>query len=104
MNGGDLVDSGKKEPQKATIIAVSFVNDEDELQLYDDILKASKGMKKSSWMKIAAREKLERESGINNVGIVHNVQNPINRQTVRTTDNQSQNGQSIVNSLDDLFK
>lgn len=42
-------------------IKVSFVNNDDEKKLYDDIIKASKDIGKSKWIKIAAREKLERD-------------------------------------------
>lgn len=44
-------------------IRVSFKDNEEEDRLYDDIITECKLVGKSAWMKIAAREKLERDYG-----------------------------------------
>jgi hypothetical protein len=43
-------------------IVTSFAKDEDDKKLYSDIIKASKYIGKSKWMKLAAREKIERDN------------------------------------------
>jgi len=70
-------------------IRVSFKDNPDEDRLYDDIIAECKLIGKSAWMKIAAREKLERNySGSSN-------------KTQKIVTNNTQGG--IIDSLDDLF-
>ena len=69
-------------------IKVSFKDNEEENLLYDNIINQSKFIGKSSWMKLAAREKIEKEL------------KPQKKNDFINTNQQS----GIINSLDDLFK
>lgn len=72
-------------------IKVSFMDDPEEDQLYDDIIKQSKitFLGQARWMKLAAREKLERDFSSKSDSKVPKM----------SADNQG----GIINSLDDLF-
>ena len=72
-------------------IRVSFKDNPEEDKLYDDIIAECNLIGKSAWMKIAAREKLERNRGSSK-------SDSIKSQRI-TTNNQA----GIINSLDDLF-
>ena len=71
-------------------IRVSFVDNEEEDKLYDDILEECKYIGKAKWMKIAAREKLER----NHDNKPQKINNDI------TTNSQG----GIIDSMDQFFK
>jgi len=65
-------------------IRVSFKDNPDEDKLYDEIIEASKIIGKSAWLKLAAKEKLDRERKNNKLNPVQNT--------------------TIVNELSDLFQ
>jgi hypothetical protein len=75
-------------------INVSFKDDSEEDQLYDRIIKECKTtfLGQSGWMKLAAREKLERDHGSS--------KSDNKPQKINMNNNQS----GIINSLDDLFQ
>lgn len=64
-------------------IRVTFKDNDLENELYDDIMKECTIIGQSTWMKQAAIEKLERD-----------------KSKVQST----QSNNSVINSLDDLFK
>jgi len=68
-------------------IRVSFKNTPEEDQLYDDIIEASKYIGKAIWMKLAAREKLERD-----------------RDTTKQKINNHNHSGGLIDSLDNLFQ
>lgn len=73
-------------------IKVSFVDNEEEDKLHDDIINESKrvGACQAKWMKIAAREKLERDHS-----------NGVHKTNV---DNNYIPQGGVVNSMDEFFK
>jgi hypothetical protein len=81
------------------IIRVSFKNDSNEQQLKDDILSECKIIGKSAWMKLAAKEKLQRDkSQVNNVPSQ-------SISTVTAMPKQIVNNKlPIINELSELFK
>jgi hypothetical protein len=73
-------------------IKISFKDDPEEDKLYDDIIHDCKFIGKSSWMKLAAREKLERDR----IGSK-------SEHTQKISQINQQSG-GFINSLDDLFQ
>ena len=98
--------AAKKLPK---VIRVSFKDNECEEQLYNDILDESKLVGQSAWMKIAAKEKLDRDKGkvvatsVNNTpsNIVDKELPMSNAQLPQSTTTEDS---IVINSLDDLFK
>lgn len=80
-------------------ITISFMNNEEENKLYDDVIEGSKYIGYSKWGKMAFREKLERDRN-NQPANNQQFQMPdINNSypTMQNTDS------SIINSMDELM-
>jgi len=73
------------------IIRVSFKNNPSEQQLKQDILNESRLIGKSAWMKLAAKEKIQRDREKNNGN------NTIKKQV-------NNNRLPIINDLCEIFK
>lgn len=79
---------------------VSFKNTDEEQQLKNNIIQDSALIGKSAWMKIAAREKLERDKIKNSY-----VEPTSSKQsTILSNYNQINKDDTKINSMDDLFK
>lgn len=72
-------------------IKVSFKGNPEEIKLYNDIIARCEFIGKSTWIKIAAREKLERDG------------NKLENNKPQKINMANNNSSGIINSLDDLF-
>lgn len=89
----------KQKPHKT--ITISFMDNDEENKLYDEIIKDSKLIGKSKWGKLAFREKLERSK--NNQSSGNNNSTP-NNQSFHQPYQQSQNSNSpYIDSLEELM-
>lgn len=82
-------------------IRVSFSKDEESL--LSDILDECKYIGKAKWMKIAAREKLQRDKSQSNFSPMPVVQNHIPTNVIDTPPKQN-NKLPIIGELTELFK
>jgi hypothetical protein len=82
-------------------IRVSFSKDEEQLLKY--ILNECKYIGKAKWMKIAAREKLQRDKSLPNIISTPTVQSNIPDNVINATPKQN-NKLPIIGELTELFQ